>query len=228
VSDRPVDLPRFGRTQSKEYYMTATIGIVGSGAVGRALAAHVVASARDVVLCNSRDPATLEPLVGELGPRASALETSEVVAADLVVLAIPWPAVVPLLEELPPWHGRILVDATAAATPFRLPERHEFGGLTSSQVVQASAAGARVVKAFCTLPVSVLAMPPVTATGRRVMFLSGDDANARSAVGALIDDIGYLPVDLGGLACGSALQQPGGPLAGLDLRLAGSAIVQQD
>lgn len=208
--------------------MRATIGIVGSGAVGRALAAHVIASGRDVILCNSRGPATLELLVEELGPRARALETSEVAAADVVVFAIPWPAVVPQLEQLPPWHGRILVDATAPATPFRLPERHELGGLTSSQVVQASAAGARVVKAFCTLPASVLALPPVTATGRRVMFLSGNDADAGAAVGALIDDIGYLPVDLGSLASGSALQQPGGPLAGLDLRLAAAAPVQQD
>jgi predicted dinucleotide-binding enzyme len=51
------------------------------------------------------------------------------------------------------------------------------------------------------------------------MFLSGDDADARAVVSALIDDIGYAPVDLGRLASGSALQQLGGPLAGLDLRL---------
>lgn len=128
--------------------MAATIGIVGSGAVGRALAAHVVASGQDVVLCNSRGPATLESLVQELGPRVSALETSEVAAADLVVLAIPWPVVIPLLEQLPPWHGRILVDATAPASRLRLPESRDFGSLTSSEVVQASAAGARVVKSF--------------------------------------------------------------------------------
>ena len=205
--------------------MTATIGIVGSGAVGRALAAHIVASGQDVVLCNSRGPVTLERLVEELGPRASALETSAVAAADLVVFAIPWPAVVPLLEELPPWHGRILVDATAPANHFRLPGRYELGGLTSSEVVQASAAGARVVK-FCTLPASVLALPPATEAGRRVMFLSGDDKDARAAVGALIDDIGYAAVDLGSLSTGGALQQPGGPLADRDLRLADDALAE--
>ncbi|TCC54378.1 NADP oxidoreductase [Kribbella pittospori] len=200
--------------------MAATIGIVGSGAVGRALAAHVVASGRNVVLCNSRSPATLESAVDDLGPRASALETSAVAAADLVVLAIPWHVVVPLLEQLPPWHGRTLIDATAPASHLRLPQPHDLGGLTSSELVQASAAGARVVKAFCTLPASVLALPPANAAGRRVMFLSGDDAEARAVVSVLIDDIGYAPVDLGSLAAGSALQQPGGPLAGLDLRRA--------
>jgi predicted dinucleotide-binding enzyme len=198
--------------------MTATIGIVGSGVVGRALAAHIVASEQDVVLCNSRGPATLEPVVEELGPRVSALEISA------VVFAIPWPAVVPLLEELPPWHGRILVDATAPASHFRLLGRYELGGLTSSEVVQASAAGARVVKTFCTLPASVLALPPANEAGRRVMFLSGDDEDARAAVGALIDDIGYAAVDLGSLSTGSALQQPGGPLAGRDLRLAADGV----
>ncbi|WP_329474932.1 hypothetical protein OG555_24785 [Kribbella sp. NBC_01484] len=141
------------------------------------------------------------------------------------MFAIPWPAVVPLLEDLPPWHGRIVVDAKAPASHFRLPGRYELGGLTSSQVVQASAAGERVVKAFCTLPASVLALPPATVAGRRVMFLSGDDEDARAAVGALIDDIGcYAAVDLGSLSTGSALQQPGGPLAGRDLRLAADGV----
>jgi 2-polyprenyl-6-methoxyphenol hydroxylase-like FAD-dependent oxidoreductase len=107
--------------------MTATTGIVGSGAVGRALAAHIVASGQDVVLCNSRGPATLERLVEELGPRATALETSAVAAADLVVFAIPWPAVVPLLEELPPWHGRILVDATAPSSTTSATPRSTWG-----------------------------------------------------------------------------------------------------
>jgi predicted dinucleotide-binding enzyme len=206
--------------------MAAPIGIVGSGAVGRALAAHVVASGRHVVLCNSRSPVTLDSVVENLGPRASALETSAVAAADLVVLAVPWHMVVPLLEQLPPWHGRILVDATAQASHLRLPQPHDLGGLSSSEVVQASAAGARVVKAFCTLPASVLALPPASAAGRRVMFLSGDDAEARAAVSSLIDDIGYAAVDLGSLSTGSALQQPGGPLAGLDLRLPHEAPIE--
>ena len=188
--------------------MAAPIGIVGSGAVGRALAAHVVASGRHVVLCDSRSPVTLNSVVENLGPRASALETSAVAAADLVVLAVPWHMVVPLLEQLPPWHGRILVDATAQASHLRLPQPHDLGGLSSSEVVQASAAGARVVKAFCTLPASVLALPPASAAGRRVMFLSGD-AEARSAVSSLIDDIGYAAVDLGSLSTGAPCSSRG-------------------
>jgi 8-hydroxy-5-deazaflavin:NADPH oxidoreductase len=202
--------------------MAKTIGIVGAGAVGRAIAAHVVATGRNVVMCNSRGPATLGPVLEELGPRASALETRAVAAADLVFLAIPWEAVVPLLEELPAWHGRILIDATASVRHFRWPdpEPYDLGRLSSSEIVQASAAGARVVKAFGTLPAPVLASAPATADWRRVMFLSGDDTDARAVVSALIDDMGYAPVDLGRLASGSALQQFGGPLAGLDLRLA--------
>lgn len=78
----------------------------------------------------------------------------------------------------------------------------------------------------CTLPASVLALPPATEAGLRVMFLSGDDEDARAAVGALIDDIGYAAVDLGSLSTGSALQQPGGPLADRDLRLADDALAE--
>ena len=63
-------------------------------------------------------------------------------------------------------------------------------------------------------------LPRFSGFVRRAMFPSGDDADARAVVSALIDDIGYAPLDLGRLASGSALQQLGGPLAGLDLRLA--------
>jgi predicted dinucleotide-binding enzyme len=201
--------------------MTAEIGIIGSGAVGRALAAQLIATGRDVVLCNSRGPETLKAVVRELGPRAEALDAAAVAAADVVFLAVPWRAVVTLLEELPPWHGRILVDATEPIHRRHRtePELYELGGLTSSEVVQAAAAGARVVKAFGTLPAAVLASGPATGAGRRVMFLSGNDPDARAVVTDLITDIGYAPIDLGSLASGSALQQSGGPLAGVDLRV---------
>lgn len=203
--------------------MAATIGVLGSGAIGRALAAHVIATGRKGRDAQQSGPATLEPVVDKLGPRTSALDASAVATADLVFLAIPWNAVLPLLEELPPWHGRILIDAPAPVSHMRWPEPelYDLGRLTSSEMVQAAAAGARVVKAFGTLPAPVLASAPVTAAGRRVMFLCGNDADGRVVVSGLIDDIGYASVDPGSWASGSALQQLGGPLAGLDLRLAG-------
>jgi len=54
--------------------------------------------------------------------------------------------------------------------------------------------------------------------GRRVLFYSGDDAQAKSEVGALIDRLGFFRIDLGPLAVGGRLVQfPGGPLPALNL-----------
>jgi predicted dinucleotide-binding enzyme len=50
-----------------------------------------------------------------------------------------------------------------------------------------------------------------------VVFLSGDDADTKSEVSALFEDAGFAAIDLGGLATGGAMQQVGGPLAGVNL-----------
>jgi len=52
---------------------------------------------------------------------------------------------------------------------------------------------------------------------RTVLFLSGDDNDAKKQVGDLVEQIGLTPVDLGSLAVGGRLQQLGGPLAGIRL-----------
>ena len=49
------------------------------------------------------------------------------------------------------------------------------------------------------------------------MFLSGDDADAKSAVGGLFEDAGFFVVDLGGLRAGGQIHQLGGPLVGQNL-----------
>jgi predicted dinucleotide-binding enzyme len=50
-----------------------------------------------------------------------------------------------------------------------------------------------------------------------VIFVSGDDADARSQVATLFADAGFSSIDLGSLATGGVLQQVGGPLAGANL-----------
>jgi predicted dinucleotide-binding enzyme len=73
------------------------------------------------------------------------------------------------------------------------------------------------VKAANTLRADVLASDPYEAGGRRVIFLSGDDADAKAAVIALFENAGFAPIDLGDLATGGEMQQVHHPLAGLNL-----------
>ena len=68
-----------------------------------------------------------------------------------------------------------------------------------------------------TLGADVLASDPHQAGGQRVLFISGDDDDAKAAALALFQDAGFAVIDLGDLAAGGAMQQIHHPLAGLNL-----------
>jgi len=85
--------------------MTQTIGFIGIGAIGSALARLAVAAGLDVVLSNSRGPDTLAELVTELGDHARAASPAEAArAGNLVVAAVPFS----VYQQLPaePWRAR--------------------------------------------------------------------------------------------------------------------------
>ena len=76
------------------------------------------------------------------------------------------------------------------------------------------------MKAANTLRAELLGADPRDAGGRRVLFLSGDDAGAKAEVSQLFEAAGFFPIDLGDLVTGGRLQQAtGGPLAALNLVL---------
>ena len=193
------------------------IGIIGAGGIGQAFAAHVARAGYEVIVSNSRDPESLAGLVRQLGPRAKAGTRQEAARADVVVVAVQWEHLRAALSDLPAWTGRILIDATNPVLEpgFRLAE---LNGSTSSEIVASLAPGARVVKVANTLLRAVLAADPKQAGGRRVLFMSGDDAAAKADVSGILDKVGFATIDLGGLASGGRLQQfPGGPLPTLNL-----------
>jgi predicted dinucleotide-binding enzyme len=187
-----------------------SVGIIGAGHVGKAIAQIASRAGRPVVIANRHGPQSLAPVVHELGERVSAGTVQEAAAADIVVLAVMWPDVPKAVDGLD-WAGRILLDPTNDFDP------SDLNGRTSSEVVADLVAPARVVKTANILEAGLLASDPRQAGGQRVMFLSGDDADAKSAVHALLRDAGFFAVDLGGLHEGGQMQQFGGPLAGLNL-----------
>jgi predicted dinucleotide-binding enzyme len=192
------------------------IGVIGAGGIGQAFAGHAAKAGYEVVLSNSRGPETLADAAREMGPNARAGTREEAAAADVVFLSVYWPQVPDALAGLPAWKGRILIDATNAVGPDFTTL--DLGGKFSSEVVASHAPGARVVKAVNTLVRAVLAADPHVASGRRVLFMSGDDGAAKRAVGEILDRCGFATIDLGSLASGSPLQQfPGGVLPTLNL-----------
>jgi predicted dinucleotide-binding enzyme len=201
--------------------MTATVGVLGAGTIGRGVGRFFLNAGHRVLISNSRGPKTLSDVAADLGANARAVTTAEAAAADIVLLAVPWTAVEPVLGGLGSWGGRILVDATNAIKRFDPPavELFDFGDRTSSQVVAALAPGARVVKAFNHLAYQQM-IAPVPAGEKRAYFYCGDDPAAKNEVAGILRANDFAAIDLGGLADGSRVQQVGGPLASLDLRLA--------
>ncbi|MDX6539026.1 MAG: 8-hydroxy-5-deazaflavin:NADPH oxidoreductase [Gaiellales bacterium] len=189
---------------------TRSVGIIGAGRIGQAMAQTALRAGRQVVIANSRGPESLTSVVEALGDGVSAGTVENAAAADIVVLAVMWPQVPQAVDGLD-WEGRIVIDPTNDFDPSDLDRR------TSSEVVADLVAPARVVKAANTLAAAVLASDPQQAGGRRALFLSGDDAGAKSAVAALFEDAGFFAIDLGGLRAGGQMQQVRAPLAGHNL-----------
>ena len=187
-----------------------SVGIIGAGRIGTALARIASRAGHPVVISIRHGPQSLAAVVEELGDRVSAGTAREAAAADIVVLAVMWPDVPRAVEGLD-WERRVVIDPINDFDPGNL------NGRTSSEVVADLVAPARVVKAANIWGAAVLASDPHQAGGQRVMFLSGDDADAKSTVRALFEDAGFFVVDLGGLREGGRLQQLGGPLAGQNL-----------
>jgi predicted dinucleotide-binding enzyme len=208
-----------------------SIGIIGAGALGSNLARAFAKAGIAAVISNRRGPESLAGLVEELGPTIKAGTTGEAAKADIVIVAIRWADLKNVLGALPAWNGRIVVDGTnpvewidpnspdandpsnpLAAYGIRAVD---LGGRHSSSVVRELVPRARLVRAFNHLDVRALPEPEVS-DGRRVLFYSGDDADAKATIRSLIEKAGFFAVDLGALDVGGPLASlPFGPLAGV-------------
>jgi predicted dinucleotide-binding enzyme len=146
-----------------------SVGIIGAGRIGQAMARTALRAGRHVVIANSRGRARGDVARRPTGCRGTGVE------------------------------GAFVIDPTNDFDPSDLE------GCTSSEVVADLVTPASVVKAANTLGAAVLGSDPHEAGGQLVIFLSGDDAEAKSEVGALFEDAGFFVVDLGGLREGGRM-----------------------
>ena len=190
------------------------IGIIGSGNIGGTLTRRLSELGHDVEVANSRGPSSLTALAGETGARPVSVE--EAAGADLVVVAIPLKAVPELPAAL--LTGKVVVDANNYY-PARDGQIAAIdGGTTSSRWVADHLRGARLVKAFNSMQARHLLEDgrPAGDTDRLALPVASDDDDAKQTVSALIDDLGFDPVD-GGDLDGSWRQQPGAQIYGANL-----------
>jgi predicted dinucleotide-binding enzyme len=184
------------------------IGVIGAGRIGGNAARLFVQAGHEVLVSYSRDLARLQALAGDIGagvgtPREAAQ------FGGVVMLSVPWRLVDEVLAEVGPLDGRIVIDTTNQFGPGGW---EDLGGRTAAQVNAARMPGARYTKAFNTLT-SGFQEQAAGRTGpdRVVMFLCGDDEEAKRVVAGVIDDAGFTPVDMGGTSDAAPMEAPRRP-----------------
>ena len=177
------------------------IAILGAGAVGTALAQNWSSKGYVVTLAvRDMQSESAEHARAALGEAVSILETSEAISeADVVVVALPWRAVAGVLSSLDGLDDKVIIDAT---NPLGMTE-DGFGlvlGHTTSggEEVARLMPRARVVKSLNQIGAEIMADPSALPQAP-VMFVAGDDDEARNVALALVKDLGFDAQDFGPL-----------------------------
>lgn len=196
-------MPVRGSTGAADHVHTdlKTIGFIGAGNIGGALAGLAVDAGYRVVLSNSRGPDTLSDLVGTLGPNARAATAADAAAAgDLVVITVPLKA----YRDMPvtPLAGTVVINTNNyyPDRDGRIPELDD-ESTTSAELLQTHLGTTSIVEAFNTVyfgHLATLRRPPGD-PDRSALAIAGDDQAAKDMVTAFADAVGFDTYDAGSL-----------------------------
>jgi 8-hydroxy-5-deazaflavin:NADPH oxidoreductase len=198
------------------------IGIIGAGEIGGTLARRFTALGHDVSVANARGPETLADLARETGAKAvTARDAAR--AGELVVVTIPEGKIPKLPKDL---FAGVPDNVVIVDTGNYYPQRDgRIGGIedgmTESRWVSTQL-GRSVIKAFNTMNYRRLLKNgrPKGTPGRVALPVAGDDQRAKQVVMRLVDELGFDPIDDGGIE-DSWRQQPGTPVYDVDRDAAG-------
>ena len=183
----------------------STISIIGSGSMAAAIGG-LAAKAGHTVEVMSRDAAKARALAEQVGSGATAGTFGAAPAGDIVILAVPYSAVLDVVkqygEELA---GKLLVDITNPVAPDYTSFVTPGDSFGAQEIAKVAPADADIVKAFNTQFSHVLAAGPVEGHPLDV-FIAGDDAQAKARVSAFIESLGLRPMDTGPLLMARTLE----------------------
>jgi predicted dinucleotide-binding enzyme len=199
------------------------IGTIGAGQIGGTLTRRLTVLGHEVFVSNSRGPQTLAELARETGAKAVSPKDAAR-SGEVVIVTIPEGHVPDLPKDLfaavP--DGVVVVDTGNYYPQQRDGRIAEIeAGLPESRWVERQI-GRPVVKAFNNIyarHLLELGRPKGAAT-RIALPVAGDDQRAKEVVMQLVEQLGFDPVDAGGLD-DSWRQQPGTPVYASDLNADG-------
>ena len=179
------------------------IGIIGIGNIGGTLARKLSTKGHEVRVANSKGAAAVQAFADEIGATAADV-FGAVNGADVIVLAIPFHTMAQLPENL------------FANVPAHVPvvdTSNYYPGMLSPQIPAVDAGmveslwvseqlGRPVIKAFNNIMAYSLAElgRPEGAGDRLAVTVAGDNPQEKSLVSGLVNEVGFDPVDAGGLA----------------------------
>lgn len=191
------------------------ITLIGAGNMGAGFAKQLSAAGHQVRV-TARDMDKAQALADTHTGVTAVAAAQAVGDSQVVIVATGYADAVPALKALGSLDGRVVIDITNPLTP-------DYMGLTlgydtsAAEEIAKQIPGALVVKAFNTVLAQVLVEGPSFAEGQTVpVFYAGDDERAKQTVHALIESIGFQPVDAGGLKNARYLE----PVAGLNIYFA--------
>ena len=171
----------------------SSITFIGTGNMARTIGTRAVAGGNTVEVMG-RDQAKAADLAKTLGGSATTGEWGAVPAGDIVIVALLYASVVPVVAQYgDALAGKVIVDISNPFNSAADGLAHGEDTSIAQEVAKAAPASAGVVKAFNTIFGHVLEK------GRPDVFIAGDNAQAKAGVEAFIESLGLRPLDVGDL-----------------------------
>ena len=176
------------------------VAIIGTGDMGDSLGPRFADLGYEVIY-GSRDPAgeKAQGVLAQTGGNSRvASQRDAAQSGDIVILAVPWPAMRTVAQNLGSLDGKIVIDISF---PHEQGEDGYYVPMletSSAEMIQQWNPGARVMKTFA-LQASYVIDDPGVVGGPVTIPIAANDRDAKEQVAKIIVEMGHDPVDAGPL-----------------------------